>query len=107
LVKDKFLFREIDSIIVKGRVTPLSIYELYSESKDNISENILLSLDKFQSGLKLYREMNFNGAIEIFKAALELNPDDQPSSVFLSRSQMYAVNPPPADWDGVFVMTRK
>jgi len=107
LVKDKFLFREIDSIIVKGRVTPLSIYELYSESKDNISENILLSLDKFQSGLKLYREMNFNEAIEIFKAALELNPDDQPSSVFLSRSQMYAVNPPPADWDGVFVMTRK
>ncbi|MHC1737430.1 MAG: CHASE2 domain-containing protein [Ignavibacteriaceae bacterium] len=107
LVKTKFFFRELDLIVVKGRVTPLSIYELIAERSDELPSNVIESLSFFSEGLKYYREMKFGEAAENFRKALEFNNDDQPSMIFLQRSRIFIDNPPPADWDGVFVMTRK
>ena len=42
-----------------------------------------------------------------FSAALEIEPEDGPSQVFLKRCAELAEDPPEADWDGVFVMKHK
>ena len=51
--------------------------------------------------------MNFEAAKEYFGKALKLDPDDGPSKVYYARCKHYIDNPPPEDWDGVFVMKTK
>ncbi len=51
--------------------------------------------------------MDFSGARDFFARALEADPTDSPSRVYLERCDWYIANPPPDDWDGVFTMTTK
>lgn len=64
-------------------------------------------LAAFAEGRKLYKLMDFEGAREFFSEALKLDPEDGPSKVYAERCGHYLQNPPPEDWDGVFVMTTK
>lgn len=64
-------------------------------------------LDHFTQGRNLYKLMQFEDALDAFARALEIDPDDGPSRVYHTRCQHYIDNPPPDDWDGVFVMTTK
>lgn len=51
--------------------------------------------------------MQFEEAKKYFSQALKSDPEDGPSQVYLERCNMYIENPPPEDWDGVYVMTSK
>ncbi len=64
-------------------------------------------LPYYKKGLSLYKARRFEEAAEYFKRCLEIIPNDGPSSVYLERCEMYIKNPPPPDWDGVFVMKTK
>jgi hypothetical protein len=64
-------------------------------------------LDLFTEGRKLYKLMQFEQARQYFVDALKIDEDDGPSKVYLARCKHYMDNPPPDDWDGVFVMTTK
>ncbi|MCA1753101.1 MAG: tetratricopeptide repeat protein [Spirochaeta sp.] len=64
-------------------------------------------LDFFSEGRKLYKLMEFEQAREFFSKALEVDPNDGPSKVYYARCAHYMENPPPEDWDGVFVMKTK
>ena len=48
-----------------------------------------------------------SGAAAKFQEALRFSPDDGPSAVYLQRCEDLMEDPPAADWDGVYVMTRK
>ncbi len=61
----------------------------------------------FQKGRNLYTLMKFSEAQSCFKEALKIDPLDGPSQVYLDRCEHYIQNPPPEDWDGVFVMKTK
>ena len=64
-------------------------------------------LELFNEGRKLYKLMQFDQAKTCFARALKIDPEDGPSRVYFSRCKHYVENPPPEDWDGVFVMTTK
>lgn len=64
-------------------------------------------LQHFTEGRKHYKMMDFSGALEHFKQALEIDPEDGPSQEYVKRCEIYIENPPPEDWDGVFVMKTK
>ena len=64
-------------------------------------------LELFADGRKLYKLMKFDKAKDQFAQALKINPEDGPSKVYHERCTSYIENPPPEDWDGVFVMTHK
>jgi len=51
--------------------------------------------------------MEFEQAQDIFGEALKIDPNDGPSKVYNLRCKHYIDNPPPDDWDGVFVMKTK
>ena len=72
-----------------------------------ITENKQKVLDLFAEGRKQYKLMNFDAAKEYFGKALKVDPDDGPSKVYYARCKHYIDNPPPEDWDGVFVMKTK
>lgn len=64
-------------------------------------------VDLYNEGLAAYKERNWDKAMEFFKQALEIDPNDGPSKLYLERCELYKENPPPDDWDGVFTMTTK
>lgn len=72
-----------------------------------ITEEKAQVLELFGKGRKLYKLMEFEQAKEYFAKALKVDPDDGPSKVYYARCRHYIENPPPEDWDGVFVMTTK
>jgi len=64
-------------------------------------------LKLYNEALALYKNRKWAEAIEGFKKALSIKPDDGPSKLYLERAQAYQKNPPDDDWDGVFVMKTK
>ena len=61
----------------------------------------------YNKGLGLYKQRKWDEAILSFKEALSIFPDDGPSDLYLKRCIKFKENPPPEDWDGVFIMTTK
>jgi hypothetical protein len=43
----------------------------------------------------------------MFQEALNKDPLDGPSLAYIERCKGYVQNPPPENWDGVFVLTTK
>lgn len=72
-----------------------------------ITETKAKVLEKFALGRKYYKMMEFDKALKMFEEALLLDPSDGPSKVYVERCKFYLQNPPPEDWDGVFVMKTK
>ena len=72
-----------------------------------ISEQKKELLQLFAEGRKQYKLMDFAGARDLFTKALNIDPKDGPSKVYEKRCAHYIENPPPEDWDGVFVMQTK
>lgn len=72
-----------------------------------ISKEKLEMLKFYNKGLELYRGRSFAEAKKHFEKCLELVPGDGPSQIYVERCEVFMSAPPPADWDGVFVMTSK
>ena len=64
-------------------------------------------LGPYNEGMVLYKERKFAEAKACFEKALAAYADDGPSKLYVERCEQYIATPPPADWDGVFVMTTK
>ncbi|MBW0433944.1 MULTISPECIES: tetratricopeptide repeat protein [Leptospira] len=72
-----------------------------------ISETMKQTIQFYNEGLSLYKTRKFAEALEKFKKATELTPDDGPSKKYIGRCQAFITTPPPEDWDGVFEMKTK
>ena len=72
-----------------------------------ISDTKKKVLELFNEGRKNYKLMKFDAAKDLFAKALKVDPEDGPSKVYFARCKHYLQNPPPDDWDGVFVMKTK
>jgi hypothetical protein len=72
-----------------------------------ITEEKTKVLELFKQGRKLYVMRKFEEAKDMFAKALQLDAQDGPSKVYYVRCKHYIENPPPDDWDGVWVMTTK
>lgn len=64
-------------------------------------------LKYYNLGLTAYKQRKWDEAIRAFQKALESEPGDGPSKLYLERSNKYKQDPPGDDWDGVFTMTTK
>lgn len=108
LIKDKFILRKLDRVIVKGRKTPVQTYELIS-TKDN-QEKYSDLVSSFEEGLEYFYEKELSLAKISFKSSLEkelVKGDVNPSMIFLNRCQDLEENNPPADWDGIYRLEEK
>jgi len=106
-----FLFRELDLIRVKGKLQPVTIYELFGHRLDLQEEGLLdeaaARCEQFDEARKLYRQRQWSEAQRSFQAILDRWPNDGPSLVYIKRCAEYLTDEPVGDWDGVFTMTHK
>jgi adenylate cyclase len=99
--------RNIDQVIVKGKSEPVSIYEVLDHHTDDTFPNIMDVVSYFHDGIQQYRAAHFDRAIGQFRKALECNPNDKLSALYIERCQYLCKHPPGESWDGVWVMTHK
>jgi len=108
---DSLLFRELDLIRVKGKLQPVTIYELIGRMGENsvygTPEETGCRLELFQQARTLYRQRRWEEAQKTFQTVLDKWPDDGPSRAYWKRCQEYLFDEPASGWDGVFTMTHK
>ena len=105
-VKGEVEARELDILQVKGKTRGVRVFELLARKGElDPASQELQTL--YNDGLKAYKERKWAEGIKAFEVALRLDPADGPSKTYLARCQAYQANPPPPDWDGVFVMKTK
>lgn len=103
--KESFTMREIDLVRVKGKILPVKIYELVSEGIPPQPVQDLLT--HFNQGYEFYHQKKFSEALAAFNKALDLNPADGPSRLYIERCNEFIASAPPEEWDGVFIMKTK
>jgi len=107
---DGFLFRELDVIRVKGKLQPVTIYELVGKlselQRDLAFPDLQLRLRQFAEARHHYHERRWSQAQRAFQEILD-HSNDGPSRLYWKRCQEYLFEEPPNSWDGVFTMTHK
>ncbi len=103
---DGFATRFLDLVAVKGKRTPVAVYELLGRSREVDCAGFV---QEFEAGVKLYQAREFARAAEKFRAAMSAAPKgvDAPSALYIERCAQLQADPPGPEWDGVFVMLHK
>jgi adenylate cyclase len=93
------VFRELDSIRVKGKRESVRIFEVMGRSS---GETIKMIEQKttFENALHLYRSRSFAEAIKVLNEFHVAFPGDEPSVILMNRCRYFELNPPADDWDG-------
>lgn len=107
LVKDDFILRNLDLVRVVGKEQCVRVYELVDRDGAVLSAEHQGALEAYAAGYDEYCRQHWDQAIDHFKRALELRPDDGPSKTMLARCMAYKDDPPPEDWECVFEPTIK
>ena len=104
-VKD-VVFREVDRIRVKGKGTPVTIYEpigLQSEIGSTLQEELRL----WEQALRAYRAQQWDQADVNLLKLQRMNPGCGLYRSFAGRIAEKRRQPPPPDWDGVTTFDEK
>jgi adenylate cyclase len=98
---EKFVFRRVDRVAVKGKARAIDVYELLGRQGEAIANAEVVQ--RYESAFDAYLARDFATASEL----LDGTNDDPPSRVLKERCQVLRAAPPPADWGGVHVAKSK
>ncbi len=105
LAGDRLHVRELDRLMVYGRVGGLAIYELLGIAERGAEPPSWVAL--YDSGLAAYRARNFAGAMICFQRLLAARASDQPGRIMLERCSQFLKSPPGEDWEATNAMKEK
>jgi adenylate cyclase len=103
LVGDKFVFRMLDKVKLKGMSHVDTIYELLAETPAQLNYDIHQYRQLFAAGFDAYEQKDWAKAIGYFKQCLTVCAGDSLALVFIQRCENYLRTPPDADWTGVWI----
>ncbi|CAM2939076.1 guanylate cyclase [Legionella steigerwaltii] len=101
IIKDQFILRMIDCVVVKGRTQSCCIYELLTDDIQNLEFDLHAYNSAFEQGFLVYKQQLWDEAIEHFKRCLEIYPADLIAPIFIERCQHFKSNPPKPGWKGI------
>ncbi|WP_293385723.1 adenylate/guanylate cyclase domain-containing protein [Phenylobacterium sp.] len=98
-----FVLRRLDRLVVKGKTLPIAVFEVVGRA-GAVADEVLARLAAFEQALALHDARDFAAARAIFESLASTDP---PSRVYAQRCAAYQAEPPPADWQGEFVLKTK
>ena len=103
LAGDRFIWRELDTVRVKGRTRALKIFELLAlaEQKSPLPDTVMTD---YAEGLAQWRAGMFDSAAKCFARSADT---DRPSANFLLRAREMENQKPGTDWDPVRALQEK
>lgn len=104
---DECVFRSLDHIVVKGRSTPVKVYEI-ADLKADADQQLYDCIGLYEEGLQYYFQQDWDRAISKFKESAKVERYSRnPSGIFIKRCEFMKEDPPGEDWNGVFIMESK
>jgi adenylate cyclase len=104
---DKFWFRPLAIVAVKGKREGTPIYELVGRKEAGEPEAIVELCQGFARGVQTFLARDWDGAGKIFGDLAIKFPGDGPTDLYLGRCRKYRDNPPGADWRGIEFLEAK
>jgi adenylate cyclase len=98
---DHFTCRELDAVLVKGKLEPVRIFELLHRGPADPDQDGWI--EDFHGALGKYKQREWARAI----AGFEKLSEDRVSKMYIQRCMEMQANPPGPEWDGLFKMTTK
>ena len=98
-----FVWRELDTIRVKGRAGATKIYEPLAAAGEAAPQQLSCS-ETYAEGLARWRARDFAGAADHFARSASADP---PSALFLERATEIARDPPGPDWEPINALEEK
>ncbi|CAL7961136.1 adenylate cyclase [Gammaproteobacteria bacterium] len=106
-VKDSFKFRLLDKVAVKGKQQGVYVYEFLGD----VAVIPDLKLEQYNKGFfgafSHYEAGDWQTAINLFNDLDKKYPEDLLIKMFIKRCLVFSANHPPANWDGIWMMTEK
>jgi len=99
------VFMKVDEVRVKGKATPVAIYEAL-DAPASLAEAVQQDATEFEAAFAHYQAQDWDAA-ESGLRELNARAPRTLYDIYLERIAHFRVEPPPADWDGVFVYTTK
>lgn len=106
-VSEDFVFRRLDKVVVKGRVTSHYIYELMAENDADNAAQLKQFCQIYEQAFARYVEGQWDDAMALFEQALELKQHDVACGVFIKRCEQFKERPPEGVWEGVWTYSSK
>jgi adenylate cyclase len=106
-LKSRPPMRRLDLLQVKGKLQPTVVYEALGHHTPDTFPKLSSVIAAYEAGFDAYQRRDWTGALRRFGEALEFAPNDRPSRIFIDRCRYYRENPPPEDWNGVWIMDEK
>jgi len=105
-IKNHICCRMLDKVMVKGKSTPIMMYEVMEERERADHETVMIS-DLTDSAFKMYLGGDFEKSASGYNQILTIRHDDPLSKIFSERCRQYIRHEPPEGWNGCCVMETK
>ena len=117
-VTDRMATIDLDYIQVKGKTEGTYIYGLMGDAEVKAGPRLVALQKKISDAMDSYRQHRFDEAAGMFKEIRRLGSDEHKPwhlevnldvlcDLYDERIAEYKINPPAANWDGVFIATTK
>ena len=97
----RYRVREIDCVKVTGRQAPVGLFEILDHHTEETFSGMETVIDAYTQGLRHYRQQRWGEGAKCFAEALQANPSDRPTQIFLHRCWTLAAQPPDESWNSV------
>jgi adenylate cyclase len=102
--KELFQYRLLDWVRVKGRQTPIEIYEIIDHQEELLKMQKLANADLIKQGLDYRKQQDWQQAENSFQQALELYPQDPLAQHHLVQCSKLKSSILASDWDGSILL---
>ncbi|MEO0896629.1 MAG: response regulator [Bacteroidota bacterium] len=99
--------RYLGLVKVKGKSTPLGIYDCFAGDPNPLLEQKLATRTVFEEALHQYLSGNMKEAVEGFQIVVNSCPEDLSALRLLNQSNQYLISGIPDEWIGVEIMDFK
>lgn len=82
-------FRFLDRIRVKGKIQPLSIFEVFNSDSAELRQGKRTSKVRFEKAIAHYHLKHIPHAIELLERCIQIAPDDIPAQIYLARCEEF------------------
>jgi adenylate cyclase len=106
-MKSALSWREIDLIRLTGTNKLISVFEPLDCYPEVERAKLNRVRGAYQKGIRLFRQRQWIEAPYYFEQVLARCPNDTPSQLYINRCRYYLDEPPPEDWDGVWILEKK
>jgi adenylate cyclase len=105
-VGERFAFRPLGGVQVKGKTQAVQVYELLGRS-GQVDPTTLEYAEDFGAAVECFQQRDWRAAIAAFESCRARRADDSAAQHYVDAANAFLSNPPDDDWNGAIELKEK